>query len=381
MSGAVQHTHNELVEKPAETATSSKLSREEREDFIHSLEHIVTVGSSTRRAVKRAEEWNKKQESDQDTSVANLNEKDGELLPPQMMHAEDVRILGKANGHPQRNWPQKNRGHRSKDVEWDKEHGDCVHSLAFLEARLSDMPPSKRQRVDGPNLSMDKTDCRIALEEAPRAMLARCWERAVHAVSMSIGCKEGTGEEAELDSPQPVSSNTASPIDVNSKYSSDNAARKCQDLNIHIKASTAEKSCPQCGIVYDSDEDFRKHFFGREDHSQRGCCWAKIRTTQYQLLDQVLQQEVTESAEGLIKTVFSSLDNTDPREEQVAHDWQDVLSSLESGYGSANVREDSAHGMQDTMLLEPNKGPVALNAHVLQNTKLRLIDRYVDLPL
>lgn len=364
-----------------------KLTREEREDLIQSLEHVVTVGSNICRASKRVEEWEKKQESKEkheaDAEVINITDEDGDdIEAPRMMHAEDVRVFGR-NGYPMNNWPPKSRRHKSKDAEWDEEHGDCINSLSFLEARLSDMPASKRQRVDGPNLSHDKTDCTIPLEEVPQAMLARCWERAVHAASMGIEYVGQIEEEEAVSVSSPQTSNDTPPMDgIHIDYSYENAVRKCRNLNIHLKTTGAKQSCPQCGIVFSSKDDLRRHFFGNDNHFQRGCCWTLIRTTQYRLLGDMLQQEVTEVADGLIKCAVSSAQNTDQRDNQETRDWLDVLSKLsESTCSNAVIREHSTNPLQDTLLYEPQRGPITLNSHVLRITKLRLIDRYADLPL
>lgn len=381
MSGhteAVQNTSNGSKEK----RLPHKLTREEREDFVQSLEHIVTVGSSIRRSVKRAEEWQKQQESEAnhvaDSENINTDEDGKEVRAPRMMHAEDVRVYGK-NGHPMKNWPPKSLRHKNKDLEWDDEHGDRINSLSFLEARLSDKPTSKRQRVDGPNLSHDRTDCTISFEEVPRAMLARCWERAVHAASMSVEQEEEADAVSVSSSPTP---DETPPIDaIHIDYSYGNSVRKCRNLNIHLKTAAVNQLCPQCGIVFSSKDDLSRHFFGNDNHFQRGCCWSLIRTTQYRLLSEIMQQEVTEVADGVIKCALLSVENTDQREKQETRDWLDIMSKLESTCSNASVQEDSANTMQDTVLYEPRRGPIALNSHVLHNTRLRLIDRYADLPL
>lgn len=380
MSGHVE-AKNTSSNDAQEKTLSHKLTREEREDLIQSLEHIVTVGSNVLHSTKRVEEWEKQQESEvnheADAEVINTKEDGEDIRAPRMMHAEDVRVFGK-NGYPMNNWPPKSRRHKSKDVEWDEDHGDCINSLSFLEARLSDTPASKRQRVDGPNLSRDKTMCTISLEDVPRAMLARCWERAVHAASMGIECSDRIEEDDEevVSVSSPSTSNV-----IHIDYSYDNAVRKCRNLNIHLETTGVRQSCPQCGIVFSSKDDLRRHFFGNDNHFQRGCCWALVRSTQYRLLGEMLQQEVTEAADGLIKSAISSADYTDQREKQETRDWLDVLSKLESTCSNALVREDSASTLQDTVLCEPQRGPITLNSYLLQNTKLRLMGRYADLPL
>jgi len=372
-------------ESKLKATESHKLSREEREDFIHSLEHIVTVGSSIRHTAKRAEEWERKEQAkiQENILVVDKNEEeDGKrraLLPP-MMHAEDVRMYGK-NGYRRSNWPAKTRAPR-KDTEWD--NGDCIHPLAFLEARLSDMPPLKRQRVDGSNLSTDKTDCSVALEEVPRAMLARCWERAVHAASTRIDCDDTLGEQAEVASSSHSHSATL-PEERNAKYSFDGAVKKCQDLNIHIKPSDKRQTCPACDTVFDSREGLCTHFFGKMNPAQRGCCWTKIRTTQYKLLDQILQKEVKEAADGLLKTIRQSIDKPAPHTEADGepsrpHCWLDVIRILESTCDSARIHEAPADSTQETMQHESQKGLIALNPLVLRNAKFQSIDRYAGSP-
>lgn len=246
------------------------------------------------------------------------------------------------------------------------------------------MPPLKRQRVDGSNLSTDKTNCTVSLEEVPRAMLARCWERAVHAASVSIDCRVSLQQQAEDCPSEPINAGTA--IDDHEKYSVDNAVQKCQELNIALQSSGGGRSCPTCGIVFDTDEELRKHYYGRTDPSQRGCCWKTIQTTQYELLDQMLQQEVKDSASGIIKTVMASLDNASRQAEPNniplrVHSWQDVLGILDESIGaSTRLREPSTENSQETIQCEPRKSPIVLNPSILRNTELRLIDRYADAP-
>lgn len=374
-------------EKKDGTISTSRLSREEREDLIHSLEHIVTVGSSIRRNVKRRKGWEAKHQSGRETNATILiesNAEKGASRPsqrPALMHAEDVRIYGK-RGRRQRNWPTKHRVKR-KDNEWDIDYGDCIHPLAFLEARLSDIPPTKRQRIDGRNLSQDKTDCTVALEEVPRAMIAHCWERAVHAASVGLDCTESLSQQADGAPSLPSSADEAKDF----QFSPEKAVQKCRDLGIELKSIIGDLSCPTCGIDFDSNDDLGKHFYGRTKPSQRGCCWKKIRTTQYELLDQVLQHEVRGAADGAVKSVMLSLDRstrqTEPAgsEASKVRNWQDVLNILESTCESARVENPSANGLLETMQYEPRKGSIVLNPHVLKNSRQRLSDRYADMPL
>lgn len=90
----------EDIQKKRKAILGNKLSREEREDIIHSLEHIVTVGSSVRRNEKRRREWkSRQQDTEQEDVVVIDSEENGASRPdaalPRMMHAEDVRIMAR----------------------------------------------------------------------------------------------------------------------------------------------------------------------------------------------------------------------------------------------------------------------------------------------
>lgn len=184
-----QGAESHVCSSEAEEIVSHRLRREEREDFVHALEHIVTVGSRVRHTIRRTNEWKSSQQQGTAQTIGR------------MLHAEDVRIYGSTSGYRNSNWPVNVQGAKrviQNDSEWDQEHGDSIHPLAFLEARLSDFSPSKRQRIDGQNLSVDKTDCVVSLDEVTRAMLVRCWERAVHAAGSIIRTDGAIPQEEEV---------------------------------------------------------------------------------------------------------------------------------------------------------------------------------------
>jgi hypothetical protein len=348
--GAATVAHSSEIEE----IVSRRLSREEREDLMHSIEHIVTVGSHIRHTTQRTNEWDNSQQT-QGSSQAN----------ERMMHAEDVRIYGKASGYRMSHWPASvyaTSQETQNDGEWDQEHGDSIQPLAFLEARLSDMPHPKRQRIDGPNLSVDKTDCVVALDEVPRAMLVRCWERAVHAAGSIIQC-DGAIQQEIASSIQP---DATSLVQQETEYSYENTVKKCKNLNIHLAANA--QACPSCGADFDSSKDLRRHFFGSQ---QRGCCWTKIRMTQYDLLDQVLQKEVSDCGNGLVRMIMATLDDRQMEQDEgglVVRNWNHVIHVLESTYVSADAHPS------------PCMTPTTLNAKVLESVRMRLVERYADMP-
>ena len=396
--------------KKAAKKVSHKLRREEREDLVRSLEHVVAVGSRIRHTLWGTHRWKKSNRRKKSRKLGIRGnvptiEKYGDQVdipadfPPPRMHAEDVRIYGRT-GRRQGNWPLKVPRRGPDDFEWDREHGDCIHPLAFVEARLSDIPPLKRQRVDGPNLSTDTTDCTVKMNEVPRAMLVRCWERAVHAAASTVYCDNENGRREAHPSTVQASSSTSvgeprgesiqaearrsdgqSAISNNTKYSSESAERKCQDLNIRLASGDGDRACPTCGIEFDSDEDLRKHFFGRAN--QRGCCWTKIRMEQYNLLDQVLQKEVAGCAEGLIRIAMANIDSrrAETGEDSMAtSDWQDIMRFLESVHASSHVHEACSDPTIATLRHASKMLPLVLNFRTLQSLSSRLIERYTDMP-
>lgn len=355
-----QGAESHVCSREAEEVVSHRLRREEREDLVHALEHIVTVGSCVRHTIRRTNEW---KSSQQQGTAQNIG---------RMLHAEDVRIYGSTSGYRHSNWPVNVQGAKrvfQNDSEWDQEHGDSIHPLAFLEARVSDLSPSKRQRIDGRNLSVDKTDCVVLLDEVTRAMLVRCWERAVHAAGSIIRTDGAIPQEEEVSI---VQSDTAS------SYSYDNAVKKWRDLNIHFSAHA--QVCPTCGSVFDSNEDLRLHFFGSQ---RRGCCWTKICMTQCELLDQILRKDVADCANGLVRMIMPTIGNrqVEPGEGSLpVRSWKHIIHVLESTYASAHAHQAKSETMAETMHHEPLMTPLDFNSKVLESVTMRLAERYADIP-
>ena len=200
-------------------------------DLSATLDHILTVGAKVRHDMFRQTMFAATQEQrlqddyhatlDQPTTrpgappaaAINMNSMNNNMLDNHV-HAEDVRIYGtngedpknvrKFNGLPQYPWPSieyeripKDDGSSNKkkylrppklttdDTQWNVEHGDTIHPLAFQKARLSGVPLDHKEKadVDGNNMFASKTETAVEDAQVPRALLLRCWERAVHAAS------------------------------------------------------------------------------------------------------------------------------------------------------------------------------------------------------
>ena len=201
--------------------TTSGLTTRQIFDIQSTLEHLLTVGSKVRRDNWRRQKF-------QDRHELQLKEEHSLPLdappcaskpggppdnPDLEVFAEDIRIYGdiRKRNCPKPPWPsnQKKPGPWNKwknrsDNQWDIEHGDTVHPLSFSKARLSQIPPTEEERewMDGKNLSIGSTDLYLSESEVPRALLLKCWQRAVHAASCRIYSPVKTKEpssETDID--------------------------------------------------------------------------------------------------------------------------------------------------------------------------------------
>jgi hypothetical protein len=170
------------------------LTDRQNTDFRSSLEHIIAVGSKVRRDAWRRQEFQERQSKQQPQQDDDDGLKEGTLL-----FAEDIRIYGGTRsdyeiGFAKPPWPIPIPANgyckppNNSDGQWDIEHGDSIHPIAFSMARLAQLPPKDNDQIkmDGNNLSIGTTDISLQRSEVPRALLLKCWERAVHAASCTM---------------------------------------------------------------------------------------------------------------------------------------------------------------------------------------------------
>jgi hypothetical protein len=163
------------------------------------LEHILAVGSKVRRDAWRRQEFQERQPQQQPQQDDDDGLKEGTVL-----FAEDIRIYGETGrdteiGFAKAPWPIPCRVEGSRklsmtkppnnsDGQWNIEHGDSIHPIAFSMARLAQLTPKDDDQIkmNGHNLSIGTTDISLQRSEVPRALLLKCWERAVHAASCTM---------------------------------------------------------------------------------------------------------------------------------------------------------------------------------------------------
>jgi hypothetical protein len=204
--------HNSKT-KPAEDISTT------RPDVSAILDHVLTAGAKIRHDNFRQNLFATTQEQrlqrEYQATLDRPTTRPG-APPPALgvldnhVHAEDIRLYGSSNadhhsrterfnGLAQYPWPsidyegtipQGSNYHRppkltTDDKPWNLEHGDTIHPLAFSKAKLSALPLQEEDRasVNGNNMYVGKTDMAVENSQVPRALLLRCWQRAVHAAS------------------------------------------------------------------------------------------------------------------------------------------------------------------------------------------------------
>jgi len=456
--------------------------RLEREaiDLKAAIEHILMVGNSNRHRTWRREVWerlsasaerkkldekNNQEEESEDSDTGSQgngkDDSDGVHLDQKqqsnennddnsmdhdnlqedtscrrMLHAEDTRIYGLADGFEADPWPR--HSHKKKrfkmpddiDAPWNREHGDSIHSLEFMSTVLSQAPvpcdPQKKSVVESSfdasketemlldsnrinQMDPDRLKCTIHSKDVPRAFLLRCWQRAVDAATFST-----------LQQPQPEYSSSTFPTnDVGMPEFGDlkdatlrqqlekPAEKRCHDLLIDpviVEKTTSDGmtktyECEQCGNDFESLELLRKHFYG-DDHV-RGCCWPLIHAKQRSLILTTLENEATGQADSLVYLVSTKLlerlekrpktkKKSDPSHASPRlFNWKDVVDMLREAHASARGTEISGGTTDSTTTCERETtksihvhdelAPLVLNEHVLEAAYHRLADRYADI--
>jgi hypothetical protein len=208
-------------------------------DLSATLDHILTVGAKIRHDNFRQNIFAATQEPrlqreyeatlDQPTTRPGAPPPAMRNVMDNLVHAEDVRLYGTNDTHPnsmtqrfnglaQYPWPGieyesipletkcylRPPTLTADDTPWNLEHGDSIHPLAFSKAKLSGLPleDGDRAYVHGNNMFLDKTDTAVEDAEVPRALLLRCWERAVHAASNTSCVPLGGGQADRLPQQQ-----------------------------------------------------------------------------------------------------------------------------------------------------------------------------------
>ena len=329
------------------------------------------------------------------------------------------------------------------DAPWDKEHGDKINRLDFTKDVLSNVIPTNEhedEAIDNApfthsmeleqlldparmnQLDPNQVKCTPHIKQVPRALLLRCWQRAMDAASFStlqtssrappkFGSLKDTTRLQQLQKP---------------------ASQRCIDLTVDMfpwaTPTNPPYTCRLCETDFDTKDKLKEHFHGTD--TVRGCAWSEIHAKQRQLLADSLEREVASQAGALVQFVMTrardrlnankntnnqSSANAKTAEESSSKanppnlpnllNWKDVLSIMKEALLSSVEYEDDeeetvAEG--DMPPLRPGKSatskrqtrevtktlqvredlpPLVFNHQVLEAVSYRLIDRYAPVPL
>ncbi|CAJ1969362.1 unnamed protein product [Cylindrotheca closterium] len=409
------------------------LSASELQDVNSSIEHICMIGVKNRHDERRRKQFK--------TTHKKLLEKEHSLPldappvnpfgPPQHpdnnLFAEDIRLYGKHEtklfreipdtASPMEAWPrrEKHKLHWKKkdrmfdDKAWDVEHGDTINPIAFTTARLSQKVPSAADQgsMNGSNLLVETTNVGLHETQVPRALLLRCWERAVHASSCMASIPKYDVEATAVPFSAPWGSQTpSSNLDAQSLYNivQEQAARSKKESrekmkalgmgNNFLKRALLDLTCSVCSRQFDDRAPLESCFFGGVEANGpetgfRGCCWSLIKEKQFSKIKSALETHVQTQVTGALNCIMKQAQERVPdqsgRDEMRLFNWYDVLKFLEGSMTSSQTFteakiEKGVTSALETLEVQPKSTPIFLNPAVLESVRNRLVDRYADIP-
>ena len=367
---------------------SGLFRRQDARDVARSLEHILVTGCQVKEDAERRKEFRRLEEAkleqqhcrpwvyfpeqelsdDEDDHDEIMNGDDnyndnennmGEMSTRsgaktrgrrKWVLQEDVRVYGEVgvakDGFSRPPWPSDRKRiivRINPDKKWELEHGDSIHPLAFAATRLSErtfsMSAIQDQSLNGGNLNISTTDTSLEEEQVPRALLHRCWQRAVHIASQSIPVR--VSPVAPLDpavcttvGPTPATNRTGSRLEGGETSTSlfgsnvlglgeavavapilpsrpplkespflayqreiakDPSATelKCISLDVALPRILPHLNCPVCFKRLEHAKALREHYYGGAgNNNPQGCCWRKITEKQTDVIAQVMESHV-----------------------------------------------------------------------------------------
>jgi len=121
----------------------------------------------------------------------------------------------------------------------------------------------------------------------------------------------------------------------------------------------------------------------------RGCCWDLIKKKQYSTIESALTTHIRTQTSGMMDIIMKAADERLPN--RVGQDglrlfnWYDVLKFVEESLASSQTvgdikREKGVTSALETLEVQSGATPIFLNPAVLEAVRIRLIDRYADVP-
>mmetsp|Transcript_13795 Transcript_13795/g.34667 ORF Transcript_13795/g.34667 Transcript_13795/m.34667 type:complete len:473 (-) Transcript_13795:41-1459(-) len=427
------------------------------------LEHIIVTGAKVRRDDWRRHEFEHREENRPtptalgcpplnailDTAKTktsgNRPRKRNRPLQAVACHAEDLRIYGERHylhlppfaSKTAQSGTQQDDHRRCEDSEWNFEHGDSIPPILFRMARLSRENPSQEQmlRFNDPKATLSKsftsTDITLPQHDIPRALIEKCWERAVHIASNTmvvpvVDASQTAGEASEIDTLGDARWKQRSSSSLPFRkmpLSRESCQEKCESLGIDMESlrkkseeEISETTCPRCTRSFSTTDELLDHYYGTTETF--GCCRALIRPRHLDLIRDLLQNYAESQTDQLATIFFSQNRQDDPntnekekgQKPQQLWNWTDVhrymqhaveySTPIPTDSSSNHHRTDARHPVQESMAItsgaticndeedeedeETNSSipapPLMLNQMVLDAVHRRLIDRYAEVP-
>ncbi|CAB9506734.1 expressed unknown protein [Seminavis robusta] len=396
--------------------------------------------------------------SDDGSSTEKAKDTKGNAL--HLLHGDDIRLYGHASGCAADPWPRDLRGGRRNrykdragneggiDAPWNEQFGDSIPLFEFTRDRLSTVVPSNTTTttttIDDSTtpfsgcketeallvpermrqLDPDTVRCTVDRNHVPRALLLRCWQRAVDIASQST-LVQPTGSSTNNHDVQFHTTDTTTDATRRMQLQK-SAQQRCIELTIEKYPWGAPREppyqCRLCTAEFESMDALKKHFYG-SDHV-RGCSWSEIHAKQRQMISDVLVQEIDGQAQALVQLVMNKAlerkltmiddkaGNEAPKRQKKGDqqpqpkqpelfNWKDVLGFLNEVMATSqesqqvvddddndNNTEQSDDGSANTTVPEIQKtlkyqnglAPLVLNQQVLNASSSWLIERYADVP-
>jgi len=300
------------------------------------------------------------------------------------MHAQDARLYqdDRNFGQEPLPWPRIFRSEiirHTVDRHWDVECGDGLHPAAFTAMRLSQQPCDNNESLPR---DFDLVPNPTYSEDAPRTLLLRCWERAMHAAASTIVVG---GEQQQrspgVTPPQPVRTpalamETCQRMQIQPFHQLETENNKDDDES---KQSNDLLACCSCGIERSSRESLEEHFFGNA--TTNGCCWQLVEQKQRAWVAEILQAETVNQTQQLVRTILSeSLER--PATNRLL-DCFDVLKMVTEKYEPNKVLRNQpvcSNVVDVTLEILFNEPPLHINLSVINAVCSRLVDRYAEVP-
>jgi hypothetical protein len=330
-------------------------------ELDHSSSTTISATTTTTKKRKREPTKNMKKEQQEGSWI----------------HAEDIRIYGshgnRSSEHkrdrPMKPWPVYSKEWKKSppldDDDWNLEYGDSIPPNIFYQARLSqafpfeelglDLEQAKGQKgvilANGPHarnslvketpvrmMSLRSTDVTLSEGDIPRALLLRCWERAIHAASNSMFAPVTPDASHQSSSTTLTATTSESNRQHPSDYTYDNMGkaimrynsvhtplpgmvvqRQCESFGIDVRkpknttltkpssttaTTTTTLSCPRCCRTFPTSKELLRHYYG---HQQLlGCCRHVLRERHLLLVDDILQGHIQSQTDQLVDIILST---------------------------------------------------------------------------